>query len=188
MSQTVRIEWQYILSRVRISVRPSIFYTRKHTKAIAKTESRARVLLDAPVTVDRSPATTWAATTAIIAAKDWAKTATTRVYTFTTWKNGLGLLLRIAYVFVKCIKINKYELFFYCFPVCKFILFYFGRGLDMVRIARVTCLVIINGASVRTAFLTSVDLQAFIRNEIVRCMQGYSRRLDLSVVYTWCSQ
>ena len=29
MSQTDRIVWQYILSRVRISVRPSIFYTRK---------------------------------------------------------------------------------------------------------------------------------------------------------------
>ena len=32
MSQTVRIDWKHILSRVRVSVRPSNFYTRKTPK------------------------------------------------------------------------------------------------------------------------------------------------------------
>ena len=39
--------------------------------------------------IDRSPA----ATTAIIAAKDWAKTGTTRVYTFTTWKMWFRIII-----------------------------------------------------------------------------------------------
>ena len=43
MSRTVRIDLQYTLSRVRVSVRPSIFYTRKKPNTIAETESRARV-------------------------------------------------------------------------------------------------------------------------------------------------
>ena len=37
ISQTVRIDWQYILSRVRVSVRPSnVFIREKHTKAISR--------------------------------------------------------------------------------------------------------------------------------------------------------
>ena len=36
MSLTVRIVWQYILSRVHGSVRPSIFYTRKISKTLVK--------------------------------------------------------------------------------------------------------------------------------------------------------
>ena len=55
MSQTVRIDWQYILSLVRVSVRSSNFFYTKNTKAIAKTR---KCLLNAPVTVGRSPATT----------------------------------------------------------------------------------------------------------------------------------
>ncbi len=42
-SQTVRIDCQYILSRVRVSVRPSIFLNEKHPQTIAKIESRATV-------------------------------------------------------------------------------------------------------------------------------------------------
>ena len=60
MSQT--IEWQYILSRVHVSVRPSHFSIRKkHPKAIAKTRvsrhflaQRRKCLLNAPVTFGRS--------------------------------------------------------------------------------------------------------------------------------------
>ena len=64
MSQTVRIDWQYILSRVHDSVRPS----EKHPQTIAKTDPRESVRwmnqrvtrrkgVVTPVTVDRSPAT-----------------------------------------------------------------------------------------------------------------------------------
>ena len=52
-----------------------------------------------PVTVDRSPATIWAATTAIIAATDWAKPATTIVNTFTAWKMWFTNYY-VAYAFV----------------------------------------------------------------------------------------
>ena len=41
MYLTVCIVWQYILSRVRVSVRPSIFYTLKAPKTIVNTESPA---------------------------------------------------------------------------------------------------------------------------------------------------
>ena len=53
------------------------FHKRKAPKNIAQTESRAsdpskRAVT--PATVDRSPATTWAATTRVIEVTDWAKT------------------------------------------------------------------------------------------------------------------
>ena len=74
MSLTLRIDWKHFLSRVRVSVRPrNGFHTRKTHK------SYRECLSNAPVTVDRSPATTWA-TTAIIAVEYWAKTATTRMF------------------------------------------------------------------------------------------------------------
>ena len=60
----------YILSRVRVSVRPSNLYTRKTSKSYREDRVSRKFLLNAPVTVDRSPATTSAATTAIITAKD----------------------------------------------------------------------------------------------------------------------
>ena len=86
MSQTVRIDWQYILSWARVSVRPSIFFYKRKTHKICRDDRVPyKCLFNVPVTVDWSPATLWAATTAIIAAKYWAKTATTRVYTFATW-------------------------------------------------------------------------------------------------------
>ena len=37
MSQTVRIVWQYILSRVRVSVWPSIFLHAKNTQNLGET-------------------------------------------------------------------------------------------------------------------------------------------------------
>ena len=68
MYQTVRIDWRSILSRVRVSIRPRHFFTRKTPKTIAKPESSASVCwmnqratrrkgVVMPVTVDRSPAT-----------------------------------------------------------------------------------------------------------------------------------
>ena len=43
MYQTVRIDCKYILSRVRVSVRPIIFYTRK-TPKLSRIPSRPRVV------------------------------------------------------------------------------------------------------------------------------------------------
>ena len=92
MSQTVRNDWQYILQRIRVSVRPSNFCIREKHKSYREDRVPRKCLLNVPVTVDRLPATTWAATTVIIAPTDWAKTAK-RVYTFTTWKMWFKLLL-----------------------------------------------------------------------------------------------
>ena len=39
MSQTVRIDWRYILSRVRVSVRPSNFFICKNTQNLGETGS-----------------------------------------------------------------------------------------------------------------------------------------------------
>ena len=77
----------------RLSSAYQFFYRRQTHKSYCEDRVPRKCLLNAPVTVDRSPATTWAATTAIIAAKDWAKTATTRVYTFTTWKNWFRIII-----------------------------------------------------------------------------------------------
>ena len=44
MSLTFRIVWQYILSRVRVSIRPSNFFTRKTSKSIANTASHKRLI------------------------------------------------------------------------------------------------------------------------------------------------
>ena len=43
MSQTVRIGWQYILSRVRVSVRPRFFYTPKTPKTLGTWAASASV-------------------------------------------------------------------------------------------------------------------------------------------------
>ena len=45
MSLSVRIDWQYILSRVGVSVRPRILYTRKTSKTIANTASHTRMFI-----------------------------------------------------------------------------------------------------------------------------------------------
>ena len=66
MSQTVRIDWKHILSRVRVSVRPSNFFIRKNTQNYREYwVARVNVNLNeaatsycSPVTVDQSPATT----------------------------------------------------------------------------------------------------------------------------------
>ena len=51
MSQTVRIDWQYILSRVRVSVRPSNFFIReKHPKPRGNRVASACVYLNDPAT------------------------------------------------------------------------------------------------------------------------------------------
>ena len=42
MSQTVRIDWQHFLSRVRISVRPSNFFYAKNTQKLSRTPSLAQ--------------------------------------------------------------------------------------------------------------------------------------------------
>ena len=47
---TVRIVWQYILSRVRISVRPSIFYMRKTLKTSGKPGRQCQCLFQWPAT------------------------------------------------------------------------------------------------------------------------------------------
>ena len=66
--------------------------------------------------------------TAIIAAKDGAKMATTRVYLY-LHKNVVYDYYYVAYAFVQCV--NNDKLFFYPFPFDN--LFYFCIGLDMVR-------------------------------------------------------
>ena len=50
MSLTVRIVWQYIPSRVRVSVRPSIFYMRKTLKTSGKPGRQCQCLLQWPAT------------------------------------------------------------------------------------------------------------------------------------------
>ena len=92
MSQIVCIKWKPFLSCVCDSVRASNFFIcEKHPETIAKTKYRASVCwmnhwaacrkgLVTPVTVDRSPvtsrnATKWSATTADLAATDWAEAA-----------------------------------------------------------------------------------------------------------------
>ncbi len=73
----------------------AIFYTRKTPKTIANTESPVQrfiwmkqrpAIVRRSRTIDRLRQRTWAATTAIIVASDWAKMATMRGYTFTAWK------------------------------------------------------------------------------------------------------
>ncbi len=118
------------------------FIRETHTKAIAKTESRASVL-NAPITVDRSPATTWAATTAIIAATDWAKTAKTRVYTFTTW----------LCVCKECVQKSTMTNCFLMLSSLKInLIFYFWIYAYTWCVARVTCLVYIINQGVGLTF------------------------------------
>ena len=45
MYQTVRIEWKHFLSRVHVSVRPSIFLHAKNAKELVETVSPARVFI-----------------------------------------------------------------------------------------------------------------------------------------------
>ena len=103
------------LSRVLVSVRPSIFI-RENIQKLSRRPALAQLSVEwtssdpskrvKPIMVDRSPATTWAATTtiiaattAIIAATDWATTVTTRVITFTAWKMWFTNYC-VAYAFV----------------------------------------------------------------------------------------
>ena len=104
MSQTVRIDWKHFLSRVRVSVRPSNFFIRENTQKL----SRRQCLLNVAVTVDRSPATTLAIT-AIIAVKDRAKTARTRIYIFTAWKMWFrNYYLCVCIVWMKNVFFNAF--------------------------------------------------------------------------------
>ena len=49
LSQTVRIDWMQILSRVRVSVRPSNFFVREnHQKTVANSESPMRLFTFRP--------------------------------------------------------------------------------------------------------------------------------------------
>ena len=50
MSLTVRIVWQYILSQVCVSVRPSIFYMRKTLKTSGKPGRQCQCLFQWPAT------------------------------------------------------------------------------------------------------------------------------------------
>ena len=118
ISQTVRIDWQYILSRVRVSVRPSMCFTfirENPPKTIAKTDPHASVCwMNQRVThrkgspsIDRQrPATTWSVNCGHSGdrlsqngEKQQVKTATTRVYTFTAWKMWFRNYY-VAYAFV----------------------------------------------------------------------------------------
>ena len=82
MSLTFRIVWQYILSRVRVSIRPSNLFTQKTSKSIANTNFiEAPNGHCSPVTVDRSPSTTFMIgenndhiVPSMVAASDCAKT------------------------------------------------------------------------------------------------------------------
>ena len=117
MSQTVRIDWQYILSQVRVTVRPSNFFTsEKHTKAIAKTESRTSVC--------------WMRRSRSIASDNMSGNNSDHegerlsqngdnksLYLHELEKSGLGLLFRSLCVCIVCVKINNDELFFKCFSV-----------------------------------------------------------------------
>ena len=51
MSQTVRIYWQYILSRLRVTVRPSVLFIRKKTQKLSRRPTLAHTrLLNEPAT------------------------------------------------------------------------------------------------------------------------------------------
>ena len=90
----------------------AFLYTRKTQKSYREDRVPRKCLLNAPVTVDRSPATTWTVTTAIIAAKDWAKTAATRVYTFTTWKMWFRIIITSPMRLYSVCKNQQYLLYF----------------------------------------------------------------------------
>ena len=103
MSQTVRIDWKHILSRVRVSVRPSNFFIHEQHPKLSRIPSRPDQCLFewrghcSPVTVDRSPATTYMSgdnsdhigPSGVRLHQNGemqqVKTATRRDYTFTAW-------------------------------------------------------------------------------------------------------
>ena len=98
-----------------------------------------KCLLNAPVTVDPSPATPWATATAIIAAINRKKNGDNESLYLHDLNNViyyyLGLLLRSLCVCTVCLNINNDELFFDAFPFENSFYFISGYsiGLDMVR-------------------------------------------------------
>ena len=155
MSLTVRIVWQYILSRVRVSVRPSIFLYAKNINKLPRKPTFAYLTVEwtsgAAGHTALSDGHGWMASDSSLcryncgntypdrltktAKINKSKTGTIRVYTFT----ALTMWFRnyyVAYAFVVCVcvKINNEELFFNAFLFWKFILFFvLDRLIDAVR-------------------------------------------------------
>ena len=128
MSLTVRIVWQYILSRVCVSVRPSFFIREKHNKLSWRRVSRKFLLNKRGVTsdslvIDRPCPARTRAVNVVVAATDWANTAKTTSQSGDSeslylhgLKNVVYESLRSHCVCIMCVKINNDELFCDAFP------------------------------------------------------------------------
>ena len=150
MYLTVRIVWQYILSRVRFSVRPSIFlYAKNNNKLPEKptfayltvewTSGRPVTMRSVTVTVEWPATLPCVDTTAVILIAGQidqkqqnqpGETASIRVYTFTAWTMWLRNY-DVAYAFVVCVcvQINNEELFL----MLSFLQFHIILVLDRLR-------------------------------------------------------
>ena len=149
MSLTVRIAWQYILSRVRVSVRPSIFLYAKNINKLPQKPTFAyftvewtsgaaghNALSDGHGWMASDPSlcryncgNTYPDRLTKNSENQPVETATSRVYTFTAWTMWFRNYY-VAYAFVVCVWKSTMK---NCFLMLSFLKIHINLVLDRLR-------------------------------------------------------